>query len=224
MGVLQSPRPKTSTHHKNCSLGQVLNYASQRGRGGLETPAVTRNTGNCQKTPNPSQKCVIICVFTNTARVVKLVDSGDSKSPAARRAGSSPAPGTISGNPAIMRVSSESRPILTGWPFFVFRGVAAGTQFHYHPFHGQAQCLRPVVAACAHSAVLGHIVCIGRCGRDRVHQARHRVSLLSFLVELGAAIRVASTTALASNSSPQSIILALTVARICWPHPCTSSM
>ena len=29
-----------------------------------------------------------------TARVVKLVDSGDSKSPAARRAGSSPAPGT----------------------------------------------------------------------------------------------------------------------------------
>ena len=30
-----------------------------------------------------------------SARVVKLVDSGDSKSPAARRAGSSPAPGTI---------------------------------------------------------------------------------------------------------------------------------
>jgi hypothetical protein len=29
------------------------------------------------------------------ARVVKLVDAGDSKSPAARRAGSSPAPGTI---------------------------------------------------------------------------------------------------------------------------------
>ncbi len=40
------------------------------------------------------QKYAIICVFTNTARVVKLVDSGDSKSPAARRAGSSPAPGT----------------------------------------------------------------------------------------------------------------------------------
>lgn len=30
------------------------------------------------------------------ARVVKLVDAGDSKSPAARRAGSIPAPGTIS--------------------------------------------------------------------------------------------------------------------------------
>ena len=29
------------------------------------------------------------------ARVVKLVDAGDSKSPAARRAGSIPAPGTI---------------------------------------------------------------------------------------------------------------------------------
>jgi hypothetical protein len=42
-----------------------------------------------------AKKYAIICVFTNTARVVKLVDSGDSKSPAARRAGSSPAPGTI---------------------------------------------------------------------------------------------------------------------------------
>jgi len=40
------------------------------------------------------KKYVIIELFTNTARVVKLVDSGDSKSPAARRAGSSPAPGT----------------------------------------------------------------------------------------------------------------------------------
>jgi hypothetical protein len=33
------------------------------------------------------------------ARVVKLVDAGDSKSPAARRAGSIPAPGTISEKP-----------------------------------------------------------------------------------------------------------------------------
>jgi hypothetical protein len=31
------------------------------------------------------------------ARVVKLVDAGDSKSPAARRAGSIPAPGTSAG-------------------------------------------------------------------------------------------------------------------------------
>ena len=33
-------------------------------------------------------------VFSSRARVVKLVDAGDSKSPAARRAGSIPAPGT----------------------------------------------------------------------------------------------------------------------------------
>ena len=33
-------------------------------------------------------------VLRNPARVVKLVDAGDSKSPAARRAGSIPAPGT----------------------------------------------------------------------------------------------------------------------------------
>ena len=34
-------------------------------------------------------------VLRNPARVVKLVDAGDSKSPAARRAGSIPASGTI---------------------------------------------------------------------------------------------------------------------------------
>ena len=43
---------------------------------------------------------MLACLFCkqapNTARVVKLVDAGDSKSPAARRAGSSPAPGTTS--------------------------------------------------------------------------------------------------------------------------------
>lgn len=33
------------------------------------------------------------------ARVVKLVDAGDSKSPAARRAGSIPAPGTTLTSP-----------------------------------------------------------------------------------------------------------------------------
>ena len=33
-------------------------------------------------------------VVLSSARVVKLVDAGDSKSPAARRAGSIPAPGT----------------------------------------------------------------------------------------------------------------------------------
>src|SRR5690606_25042683 len=37
---------------------------------------------------------VALCDRT-VARVVKLVDAGDSKSPAARRAGSIPAPGTI---------------------------------------------------------------------------------------------------------------------------------
>ena len=36
------------------------------------------------------------------ARVVKLVDAGDSKSPAARRAGSIPAPGTISEKPFLL--------------------------------------------------------------------------------------------------------------------------
>ena len=46
------------------------------------------------------------------ARVVKLVDSGDSKSPAARRAGSSPAPGTIySGDPAFQRGFFFPRPL-----------------------------------------------------------------------------------------------------------------
>ena len=37
----------------------------------------------------------LICNTLQPARVVKLVDAGDSKSPAARRAGSIPAPGTI---------------------------------------------------------------------------------------------------------------------------------
>ena len=37
------------------------------------------------------------------ARVVKLVDAGDSKSPAARRAGSIPAPGTISEKPFLRK-------------------------------------------------------------------------------------------------------------------------
>ncbi len=40
--------------------------------------------------------CAIIPGFLlRVARVVKLVDAGDSKSPAARRAGSIPAPGTM---------------------------------------------------------------------------------------------------------------------------------
>ena len=83
--------------------------------------------------PKQRQICAIICVFTNTARVVKLVDSGDSKSPAARRAGSSPAPGTISGNPASMRVPSESRPTLSGWLFFV-------CSWRHHSLVGQLCC------------------------------------------------------------------------------------
>ena len=37
---------------------------------------------------------VFYVVHPREARVVKLVDAGDSKSPAARRAGSIPAPGT----------------------------------------------------------------------------------------------------------------------------------
>jgi hypothetical protein len=40
------------------------------------------------------------------ARVVKLVDAGDSKSPAARRAGSIPAPGTISEKPFLLRAET----------------------------------------------------------------------------------------------------------------------
>ena len=38
---------------------------------------------------------VLAQATAKSARVVKLVDAGDSKSPAARRAGSIPAPGTI---------------------------------------------------------------------------------------------------------------------------------
>ncbi|MEA3097777.1 MAG: hypothetical protein QOF74_2017 [Caballeronia mineralivorans] len=41
------------------------------------------------------------------ARVVKLVDAGDSKSPAARRAGSIPAPGTTQRKP-LPDLASES--------------------------------------------------------------------------------------------------------------------
>ena len=43
----------------------------------------------------------------NPARVVKLVDAGDSKSPAARRAGSIPAPGTK--EHACMRLSKQNK-------------------------------------------------------------------------------------------------------------------
>lgn len=50
---------------------------------------ITYNGGlSCQPALNPQDSA-------SPARVVKLVDAGDSKSPAARRAGSIPAPGTI---------------------------------------------------------------------------------------------------------------------------------
>ncbi len=45
-----------------------------------------------------------------SARVVKLVDAGDSKSPAARRAGSIPAPGTR--QPAFARLSDHTIQIM----------------------------------------------------------------------------------------------------------------
>ena len=41
-----------------------------------------------------SRRICAIIAGLRVARVVKLVDAGDSKSPAARRAGSIPAPGT----------------------------------------------------------------------------------------------------------------------------------
>ena len=46
---------------------------------------------------------------------------------------------------------------------------------------------------------------------------------LSFLVELGAEISVASTTVPVLSIRPRSMNLALMVARICWPRPCSSS-
>ena len=46
-----------------------------------------------QQANTPKNLCHNICLLSR-ARVVKLVDAGDSKSPAARRAGSIPAPGT----------------------------------------------------------------------------------------------------------------------------------
>ena len=67
--------------------------------------------GMAQSKPTSSPPTTMIQVFSqqtrtsqnlchnidlpSRARVVKLVDAGDSKSPAARRAGSIPAPGTI---------------------------------------------------------------------------------------------------------------------------------
>ena len=53
-----------------------------------------QQTSPCQ---TPKNLCHNLALLSR-ARVVKLVDAGDSKSPAARRAGSIPAPGTI-GNP-----------------------------------------------------------------------------------------------------------------------------
>ena len=47
-----------------------------------------------QQAITPQNLCHNIGLLSR-ARVVKLVDAGDSKSPAARRAGSIPAPGTI---------------------------------------------------------------------------------------------------------------------------------
>jgi hypothetical protein len=54
--------------------------------------------GQSTKTKDQMQNSKKIChnrFLRNPARVVKLVDAGDSKSPAARRAGSIPASGTI---------------------------------------------------------------------------------------------------------------------------------
>ena len=54
--------------------------------------------GQSKKTKDLMLNLKKIChnrVLRNPARVVKLVDAGDSKSPAARRAGSIPASGTI---------------------------------------------------------------------------------------------------------------------------------
>ena len=74
---------------------------------------------------------------------MKLVDSGDSKSPAARRAGSSPAPGTSYGNPASMRVSSESKPTLTGWLFSLSEALT--------------DCLQTTVQGFVHQALLNQL-------------------------------------------------------------------
>ena len=62
------------------------------------------------------------------ARVVKLVDAGDSKSPAARRAGSSPASGTNSEAASVPAEAASSRLEINKASNWLLTGSLRGTQ------------------------------------------------------------------------------------------------
>src|SRR5512145_3544433 len=77
-------------------------------------------TADCRSEPGAAPSGVIMIqakppLHAPPARVAKSVDAGDSKPPAARRAGSSPAPGTTAKGPTRLRAaacaSAMARPI-----------------------------------------------------------------------------------------------------------------